>query len=84
MQTANLSSAKPMCSPTWLLAVSPMMSIALLTSTALHVRWTFGGWPINAVDHPPTFLLGLHEFISIVGYGLCPLVGSSLLSVAGI
>lgn len=65
-----------MRSPTWLLAVSPMMSIALLASTALHVRLTFGGWPTDAVNHPPTFLLGLHEFIAIVGYGLCPLVAA--------
>ena len=65
-----------MRSPTWLLAVSPMVSIALLASTALHVRWTFGGWPTDAVDHPPTLLLALHEFIAVVGYGLCPFVAA--------
>lgn len=73
--------ANPWRAPTWLCALSPLLALALLGSTALHMRWAFGGWPTNAVDDPPTFLLSLHQVASVTAYLLCPFVATPLWAV---
>jgi len=70
--------ANPWRAPTWICALLPLFALALLASTALHMRWALGGWPTAAVDDPPTFLLSLHQVASVTAYLLCPFVVAPL------
>ncbi len=52
--------------PTWLAAISPSLALAVFATAAAQVRLALGHWPMEAVDHSPTVLLSLHQFLCSV------------------
>jgi hypothetical protein len=77
MNATGPAQIKRLALPTWIAAFSPVVALAIFVTTALHVRLALGHWPMEAVDHAPTILLGLHQLLCSItlllgGFGAIP------------
>ncbi|MBN8249240.1 MAG: hypothetical protein J0L84_17575 [Verrucomicrobia bacterium] len=59
----------------WLSALSPIVLLLDFVMMSLHVRLSFGHWPLDAVDSFPTPLLGVHHsffMVTVLGAAIAP------------
>jgi hypothetical protein len=46
--------------PTWACAFTPFGFISLSVTASLHVRFHYGHWPLDAIDHFDSIALAVH------------------------